>query len=268
MFKLTLLCIFSYSQNQTIVIKAIDSKGQTDSVIIGNRSYATVGIDQSLAEENYFGKLYSEIDIRSIQRMDVLQAPYWLKSCNYNNVPPFTQNIDLKEDYRETLRCGNHFIIQVHAKNYPVSFQVSRFNFFQHIYFESYSSDGGCGSILDVSSNFSTEFSKIVFHNSTENQLIGLHPQDIDACFDGLKKVNSNTQLTLYLNPATDKISIDNLTELYTFDLLDLKGSVMLKTNVNASQNTVNLSQYDKGLYLYRISANGVLLKAGKIVKI
>ena len=56
-------------------------------------------------------------------------------------------------------------------------------------------------------------------------------------------------------------------TEPSTFELLDLKGSVMLKTTVNASLNTVNLSQYDKGLYLYRISANGVLLKAGKIVK-
>jgi len=59
----------------------------------------------------------------------------------------------------------------------------------------------------------------------------------------------------------------DLSTQYCTFELLDLKGSVILKTTVNASLNTVNLSQYDKGLYLYRISANGALLKAGKIVK-
>ena len=68
-------------------------------------------------------------------------------------------------------------------------------------------------------------------------------------------------------NPTSNKISIGNLTESCSFELIDLKGSVMLKTTINASQNTVNLSQYDKGLYLYRISANGVLLKVGKIVK-
>jgi len=56
-------------------------------------------------------------------------------------------------------------------------------------------------------------------------------------------------------------------TQSCTLELLDLKGSVMQQTTINASQNTVNLTLYDKGLYLYRISANGVLLKAGKIVK-
>ena len=56
-------------------------------------------------------------------------------------------------------------------------------------------------------------------------------------------------------------------TQSCTLELLDLKGSVMQQTTINASQNTVNLTLYDKGLYLYRISANGLLLKAGKIVK-
>ena len=73
-------------------------------------------------------------------------------------------------------------------------------------------------------------------------------------------KVNLNSSGIL-------SIDGDLSTESCTFELLDLKGSVMLKTTLKASQNTVNLSQYDKGLYLYRISANGVLLKAGKIVK-
>ena len=78
-------------------------------------------------------------------------------------------------------------------------------------------------------------------------------------------KVESN--ITISPNPATDKISIDNLTEPCTLELLDLKGSIVLKTIVNASQNTVNLNHYDKGLYLYRISGKEGLLKAGKIVK-
>ncbi len=64
-------------------------------------------------------------------------------------------------------------------------------------------------------------------------------------------------------------LSIDGdlSTEPCTLELIDLKGSIILKTTVNASQNTVNLSQYDKGMYLYRISDKEGLLKAGKIVK-
>ena len=83
----------------------------------------------------------------------------------------------------------------------------------------------------------------------------------------GLKDNYLLQSITLSPNPAIDKISIDNLTEPCSIELLDLKGSVMLRTTVTTSENTLNLSQYDKGLYLYRISTNGALLKAGKIVK-
>ncbi|MEI6556742.1 MAG: T9SS type A sorting domain-containing protein [Paludibacter sp.] len=78
-------------------------------------------------------------------------------------------------------------------------------------------------------------------------------------------------------NYSTLKVSLNSLgilsidgdlsTEPCTLELIDLKGSVMLKITVNASKNTVNLNQYDKGLYLYRISGKEGLLKAGKIVK-
>ncbi len=55
--------------------------------------------------------------------------------------------------------------------------------------------------------------------------------------------------------------------ESSTLEILDLKGSIILKTSVNVSENTINLSHYNKGLYIYRISTNGTLLKAVKIVK-
>jgi hypothetical protein len=56
-------------------------------------------------------------------------------------------------------------------------------------------------------------------------------------------------------------------TDSYTVDLLDLKGSMLLKKEVNTSRNTISLINFDKGLYLYRISNNGMMLKAGKLVK-
>ncbi len=93
-------------------------------------------------------------------------------------------------------------------------------------------------------------------------------PGTLDCAYvTEVPKQNYNT-LKVSLN-FLGILSIDGdlSTEPCTFELLDLKGSIMLKTTVNTSQNTVNLSRYDKGLYLYRISGKDGLLKAGKIVK-
>jgi len=89
----------------------------------------------------------------------------------------------------------------------------------------------------------------------------------VPLVISGVNQPKAESNITVLPNPTIDKISINNLTETCTFELLDLKGSVMLRTTVSTSENTINVSQYDKGLYLYRISANGALLKAGKRVK-
>ena len=79
---------------------------------------------------------------------------------------------------------------------------------------------------------------------------------------------DSGNNFSVTFNPINNKLNIQSEFQgMIGFELLDLKGSVMLRTSLNALENTVDLSRYDKGLYLYRISANGALLKAGKIVK-
>lgn len=55
--------------------------------------------------------------------------------------------------------------------------------------------------------------------------------------------------------------------EPYTFELIDLRGIVILKTELNANRNTVNIGNFSNGLYMYRLTNNGKLLKSGKIVK-
>ena len=60
----------------------------------------------------------------------------------------------------------------------------------------SYKTNGECGTIRDQSADFISEFSKVIFHDSSENELIGLHPQLIDACFNGNKEIKSNQKLT------------------------------------------------------------------------
>ena len=119
-----------------------------------------------------------------------------------------------------------------------------------------FSSTSGCW-IIDTSG----EENKLIYYKK------GLTTWGVPLVISGINQPKAESNITILPNPATDKITISNLTEPSTVELLDLKGSVMQRTTVNASENTINLSQYDKGLYLYRISANGVLIKAGKIVK-
>lgn len=119
-----------------------------------------------------------------------------------------------------------------------------------------FSSTSGCWSIEN-----SGEENKLVYYKK------GSTTWGVPLVISGFNQPKVESNIAVLPNPATDKISINNLTEPCMLELLDLKGSVMLRTTVNASENTLNVSQYDKGLYLYRISANGALLKAGKIVK-
>lgn len=75
--------------------------------------------------------------------------------------------------------------------------------------------------------------------------------------------------IAVYPNPATDKISISSgfLSELCIFELMDVRGIVILRAEVDANRNSVNLSGFTKGLYLYRLLDRGKLIKTGEIVK-
>lgn len=86
----------------------------------------------------------------------------------------------------------------------------------------------------------------------------------------GINLPKTKPDIVVYPNPATDKISIssDILTEHCIFELMDVHGIVIFRTEVDANRNMVNLKNFNKGLYLYRLIDNGKLLKTGKVVKI
>jgi len=75
-------------------------------------------------------------------------------------------------------------------------------------------------------------------------------------------------EIKVYINSLGDlKIESEQLTESCTFELMDMKGSILFQTNVSAGENAINTSRFSNGLYMYRLTINGKLLKAGKIVK-
>jgi len=99
---------------------------------------------------------------------------------------------------------------------------------------------------------------------------LGTFSRGTVAC-DYVTTALSNTEYKLvkvYLtSPDNLKIESEMLTDPCTFELMDMRGSVLLRTKVNAKKSSIDFSNYNKGLYLYRLINKGKLLKTGKIVK-
>jgi len=112
-----------------------------------------------------------------------------------------------------------------------------------------------------------------IMGDSEEQSLVyyqkGTKKWGVPLLITGMNQPETKQNNTIYPNPVTDKIHVssDILSEPCTFELLDLKGSVLIRTQVSSDQNTIHLSGFANGLYLYRISNNGVMIKSGKVVK-
>jgi len=85
--------------------------------------------------------------------------------------------------------------------------------------------------------------------------------------------LNSTSKISfekvISVTPTTDKITINSkiLSRSCTFELLDIRGSVVLKTEISNSQNSVSLIDFAKGLYLFRVVDNSNIIYTGKIVR-
>jgi len=78
----------------------------------------------------------------------------------------------------------------------------------------------------------------------------------------------NTSPVKVYINLSGDlKIESELLSNRCTFELMDVRGIVILRAGVNATLNTVLLGNLNSGLYIYRLSSNGKLLKTDKIVK-
>lgn len=90
------------------------------------------------------------------------------------------------------------------------------------------------------------------------------------AC-DYVTEVTNPTSKTIkvFITSSGDlTIEGDIFAEPCTFELMDVRGCILLQTEVNATKNSIHFSNYSKGLYMYQLTNNGRLLKIGKIVKI
>jgi hypothetical protein len=112
-----------------LVFEAVDAKGNRDTVEYAIRDKATNGIDKELGEVNIYGQApKGDLDMRLVQRKAKDASTSWLRGQYPMTISGFSENADLKKDYRtvNTYDPGNStdLAIKVFAKYYPINIQI------------------------------------------------------------------------------------------------------------------------------------------------
>ncbi len=73
----------------------------------------------------------------------------------------------------------------------------------------------------------------------------------------------------VYPNPVIDLLKVENTTALKNTEIIiiDIMGRTIVQQELSAQLTFVDMHNYATGIYLYRISSNGVVQKQGKIIK-
>ncbi len=92
---------------------------------------------------------------------------------------------------------------------------------------------------------------------------IGMNPNGQDVCFliDFSTFVNTEnpleTAISVYPNPTTDKVTIENLSGNALIRIVDMQGRLVYEQQSVGASTTIDLKNFTKGLYLMVIESNG-----------
>jgi hypothetical protein len=67
---------------------------------------------------------------------------------------------------------------------------------------------------------------------------------------------NSDADFVIYPNPTRDFIKISDLRGTFSYSLTDMSGKTVKAGIVSETDNQVNISELEKGLYLIKITGN------------
>jgi len=85
--------------------------------------------------------------------------------------------------------------------------------------------------------------------------------------FTGVESFSNNDNIQLFPNPAKDQVCIEmkDMKVPLLFELISVEGKTLLQQFLNSESQTINLSEFKKDNYVYRISALNRIVKSGKI---
>ena len=67
--------------------------------------------------------------------------------------------------------------------------------------------------------------------------------------------------ISIYPNPANTSITFNNLKQAYNITILNILGQVVLKSNISANQNSLDISKLNLGTYFIKFSNSSKVLK-------
>ena len=84
---------------------------------------------------------------------------------------------------------------------------------------------------------------------------------------NGIIELSDNTKLSVYPNPAKDKLTIESsISTLINYDIINLMGQSVYSSQLNAGKTTIDISAFAKGIYTIKLySEKGNVVK--KFVK-
>lgn len=85
--------------------------------------------------------------------------------------------------------------------------------------------------------------------------------------FTGVETLKNRQNVNVYPNPAFDKICIETFSsnESMIFELYSTGGSVVFRQIIQSAKQDVDVSPLNNGIYFYKVSTSGQILKNGKI---
>lgn len=81
-------------------------------------------------------------------------------------------------------------------------------------------------------------------------------PSDIQDVSSINDKFSAN--LNLYPNPAVNSIKLENISEVNTISIFSIDGKLIDKYDVNSNNMTINIADYDNGIYIVKFSSESI----------
>jgi len=233
----------------------VDSAGKIDSVLFGNDSSATIGVDTLLGEQNIISISWDSLEIRSIHRTtDSIDCPifYWGSI--------FESNIDLKKDIRKSknwLDSSIIFVFKINAVNFPIDVYSDFSDMYTHSWYNSWTVilKHHYQCLYDNAVNCVPNYQHIFTISDSTERYITVR-LDYETGVDEL--TNDNHEI-VFDNPVHNLLQLD-----YTgrIQLYEMCGRLILDQGINKNE-PINVEYLKPGLYFIRTMTQTI-----KIIKL
>ncbi|MGL4596053.1 MAG: T9SS type A sorting domain-containing protein [Bacteroidia bacterium] len=108
-----------------------------------------------------------------------------------------------------------------------------------------------------------------VYTDSNNCSGIAMDSIFVEICI-GVNTINSNTNWSVYPNPAQENVTIDlvDLSTIRSIALFDAAGRLVMETPATNNRNIINIASLDRGFYLVKlIDVDGQVLGVSSLVK-